>query len=383
MAGKQLSYDYLNQKRDLSDAFLQVIQKAPVVRALLGDMSVEATNKKHEWLEDVVSPKAWTVNATRNLAGAKLTLVTTAAIEVGMVLGFETAAGVSKTVQLEVTAIDSGTVLSVSVYGGTTDVQLVATDAVFLVGKPKNESTSPDPNDGYEPTTEYNYTQIFDRTAKVSKTAEFETKYGLLQKTLDYQISRHLLDMGYEMNNAMIYGTRVERDLTNPGSMGGLLSYLENGTGNQIDAASAALTTGLLNDAFETGTGNGADNLSTILCNSNQARKISAFNTSGNNPVVMRDDNRAGNYVLEFVSDLPIAGGLISRVVVDRNFPKDKIAIIDTSRIGLVPMSGRNFSDENAAGNGDDFFAKRVLGEFTMQMKNASESHMLIHTLLP
>ena len=50
---------------------------------------------------------------------------------------------------------------------------------VTLVGRPKNESTSATADDGYEPEAKYNYTQIMDRTAKVSKTSVEIDKYGI------------------------------------------------------------------------------------------------------------------------------------------------------------------------------------------------------------
>ena len=120
MAGKQLSYDYVNVKRDLSDAFQEVVQQNPVLRTLIGEGGLQATATKHEWLEDVVSPQTWTVDATRLVGGATLDVVDATGIVVGMVLGFEDVTGTSKTVQLVVTNV-VGNTLDVSVYGGTTD----------------------------------------------------------------------------------------------------------------------------------------------------------------------------------------------------------------------------------------------------------------------
>lgn len=383
---EEMSYDYANPKRDLLDAFLAIVQSKPVLRSLIGELGFVATATKHEWLEDVVSPKGWTVNGTRSIAGASLTVVSTTGMKVGMVLGFQTAAGISKTVQLIVTSITSGTVVAVSVYGGTTDVALAATDLTFLVGTPKGESTSAIPDDGTEPSDIFNFTQIFDRTAKVSGTAQATNKYGL-PNTIEYQIQRHLKDLAYELNTAMIHGTRVQRTGTaagTTGSMGGILYYLENGTGNKVDAASATITQDILNNAFELGVQNGADNLKTLLCNTDIARAISAMNASGNNPIVQRDDTRTGNYVMDFVSDLPIAGGLISRIIVEPAFPRDKVALLDTSKIGLLALQNRSFRSFDAKGSdADDFIAERVIGEYTMEMKNASESHVLIENLLP
>lgn len=388
MAGKQLSYDYVNLKRDLSDAFEIILKDIPIVSALMGSPligldgePVIAKATKHEWLEDTAAPKTFTVNGTRSIGAGTLVLVSTTGVKAGMVFAFESATGASETVQLLVDSVTNGTDLAVSVYASSTDVELVATDVAKLIGSPKNESTSPSPDAGYEPGTAHNFTQIFDRTAKISKTSEAVGIYGI-EQTMNYQVQRQLIDLAYEMNNAMIYGRKVERDGSNPGSMDGILSIMEAGSDNQLDASAADLSPTILNNAFEQGFGNGATRMNTILCNEKQARKISAFNTSGNNPTILRDEKTAGSYVINYVSDLPINGkGQISTIVVDPNFPKDKLLMLDISKIGLVPLKDRNFTDENAAGNGDDFFARRVLGEFTLQLRNADESHMEITNL--
>jgi len=256
---------------------------------------------------------------------------------------------------------------------------LVATDVAFLIGSPKNESSDPSADSGYEPTAKFNYTQIFDRTAKVSKTSEAVKIYGI-ESALNYQVKRQLMDLAYEMNNAIIYGRKVLRDGSNPGSMDGILAILEAASGNQVDASAADITPSLLNDAFEQGFANGATSMRTLICAENQARKISGFNVAGNNPIVTRDERVAGSYVTSFVSDLPIGGqGQISQIVVDPNFPKDKIVLVDTNDIGVVPL--RSFTDENAAAPGADYYSRRVLGEYTLELRNAATKHMVIKNL--
>jgi hypothetical protein len=54
---------------------------------------------------------------------------------------------------------------------------MLAGSIVYLMGRPKNDSTDASADNGYEPITEYNYTQIFDRTAKVSLTSVEIPKY--------------------------------------------------------------------------------------------------------------------------------------------------------------------------------------------------------------
>ena len=373
MAGKQLSYDYQNDKRDLGDVFEQIIKSRPVLTNIFS-VGGKATNTKHEWLEDIVAPKSWTLNAGYTAADGLMTLVSTTGIKVGDVLQFEKTTGARSTFNAIVTTVTSSTEIAISTYGSTTDEDLASGAIVTLLGRPKNESTEASADNGYEPTTAYNYTQIMDRTAKVSLTSIEIPKYGI-GGALNYQVERQLTDIAYELANTAINMPRVERDSSNAGTMGGFMRFLKQGTGNVVDASSAALSQTILNNAFEVARANGADNLTTIACHPLQARKISAFNTTGDNPMIMRDETVAGSYVTRYVSDQ----GDVVNIVADRNFNKDEVAIIDPTKITLVPM--RRFQDKDATPAGADYVARRIIGEYTLEVKNASNSHVYIKDL--
>jgi len=59
---KELSFDYNNLKRDLSDVFSVIVKSKPVLSTLIPMDGEVATATKHEWLEDVVSPKSWVLD---------------------------------------------------------------------------------------------------------------------------------------------------------------------------------------------------------------------------------------------------------------------------------------------------------------------------------
>lgn len=375
---KQLSYEYVNVKRDLSDAFQQVIQESPVLREMIR-IEGQATNTKHEWLEDVVSPQQRTIKAGNNYTAADgvIELTSNVGVKVGDILEFELASGAMATLKAKVTAVNAnGEQISISVYGGSVDQNMAAGTKVFLLSRPKNEATEASADNGYEPSVEYNYTQIFDRTAKVSLTSLEVPKYGI-GGALDYQVSRQLLDIAYEMNKTMLRQARVQRSSTEAGTMGGIMWFLKEAAGNSVDANAAAITPSLINDAVEKAKANGATWLSMILCHPTQARKISAFNQSGNNPVVERRDTTTGSYVTTFVSDQ----GDVMTIVADRNFAKNEVAVLDPSKVALVPLQNRQFQDKDATPNGADFVARRIIGEYTLQVKNAAEAHAYIYDL--
>lgn len=378
MSGKQMSYDYVNDIRDLSDNFMQVIKASPVLSTMISVNGV-AKNTKHEFLEDVVSQMTRTIKAaTPYVIGAgEITLTSNVGTKVGDVLEFELTTGAMGTLFAKVTAVDvGGEKISISVYGGSTDQNMAAGTIVNLQSRAKNEGTEAIADNGYEPSTEYNYTQIFDRTAKVSLTSIEIPKYGI-GGALNYQIDRQLMDIAYEMNRTMLRSPRVQRTSSIAGTMGGIMWFLQAATGNKVNATGAGISQTLINDAFEIAGLNGANGIAVLLCNPVQARKIAAFNVAGNNPVVQRTDTTTGSYVTTYVSDQ----GNVVTIVADRNFDKDKVALLDMSKITLVPLQNRQMQDKDATPAGADYVARRIIGEYTLEVKNASTSHAYIYGL--
>lgn len=377
MAGKQLSYDYQNDIRDLSDVFMQVVQKSPVLSEMIRVEGV-AKNTKHEWLEDVVSQVQRTIDSDYTIADGTITLVSNEGVKIGDVLEFELPTGATGTLLAKVTDVDTvgGTDIDISVYGGSTDEDMLTGTIVYLQSRAKNEATEASADNGYEPNVEYNYTQIFDRTAKVSLTSLEVPKYWI-GGALDYQVDRQLMDIAYEMNRTMLRSPRVQRTSSVAGTMGGIMRFLKQATGNSVDASGAGIDATLINNAFEIANSNGANGITMLLCHPVQARKISAFNTAGNNPVVERRDTTTGSYVTTFVSDQ----GNVVTIVADRNFSKDEVALLDPTKVALVPLQNRQFQDKDATPAGADFVARRIIGEYTLQVKNAGDSHAYIYGL--
>ena len=365
-----LSYSYQNIKRDLSDAISLVSQAEPTLISLVTVGGEPARATKHEWLEDVLEPEGDTLSAAVDASATSLSVADGTKFVEGMVLAFEGYDEIMK-----VTAVSGNTLTVVRGYGGTTPEAMAAGTEIKIVSRPRPEATDPGDDRTREPGVEWNQTEIFDYTVKVSKTAQAIKIYGI-DNLINYQVNNALKILSRRMNNALIYGRRVQRAANEPGSMGGILQFVGQAGGNVFDAAGASLTSELLNDAIEEIVRKGG-RPNVLLANTVQARKISAFNVA--NLQIERSDTTAGNVVYRFVNDLPM--GIITTIVVDINFPKGKLAILDTSRIRVCPLEGRGMSDEDATPPGADYIGRRVLGEYTAEIKNAKEAHGLITNL--
>ena len=371
------SYEYQNKVRSVVEVFDQLRQSYPTLISLIPN-GVMTTSTKEEWLEDSLTPTSTTITSfDTDGDGTGINVASTAGMRAGAILRFTTSADVSRTEQVQIASVDSTTALTVTRdYGSTTGVTLVVGDKVFLLSSPLNEKSEAGTSSGQEPDMVYNYTQIFERIADISRTAQAVKKYGI-EDALDEQVQVKLTEIMRELNNAAIYGRRVERTSSVNGTMGGLLQYMESGN---IETTGGGITSAIINNMLESIFNDGGfSNNYALLCAENQARKISALNTSGSNPMVQKveSDRNLGGYISTFTGDLPVMDGFQAKIVVDPNFPKDQVAIVDMNRIELAWLTDSELRDFDATPNGYDGFKRRVLGEATIRIKNGKEAHAL------
>ncbi len=371
------SYDFQNLTRDLSPQFNVLIASQP---ALISQVRVgaAATNTKHEWLEDQLTPTSSAIASfDTDGDGTGINVASTAGFSAGDIVRTTSSTGVTQSEYLRIASVDSSTELTVvRDYGGTAGVTLDVGDIIVLVSSPKNESTEASQTVGAgEATVEYNYTQIEDAVAKISKTAQAVRQYGV-ENALNYQVERQMLGLSRRLNNALIHGVKVERTSSVSGTAGGFLSLMSGGNSTNVAGAITATT---INNAFESIYDDGAFSSNYVIaCAENQARKISAFNTSGSNPVVSMPfgTTSTGGFVQTFVSDLGAAQGFTARVFVDPNMPKDQVAILDMDRVEINYL--RPLTDEDATPAGADYWQRRLLTEFTFTIRDADKAHALL-----
>lgn len=371
------SYEYQNTVRSVIEAFDQLRISYPTLLSLV-PTGPNSSAYKDEWMEDSLSPVATTIGSfDTDGDGTGINLVSTTGMRAGALLRFTTAADVSRTEIVQIVSVDSTTDLTVTRdYGSSTGETFVVGDKVFLVSSPINEKTDAGDEAGQEPDMAYNYHQIYERVASISKTAQAVKKYGLAN-ALDYQVQVKLTEIMREMNSNLIYGRRVIRASGVQGTAGGLLQFMESGN---IETTGGAISETILNNMmesiFEDG---GFSNNYVILCAENQARKISALNTAGSNPVVQKEntDRSLGGYISNFVGDLPVQTGFMAKIVVDPNFIKDQVAILDMNNVEIAWLEDRSISDEDATLPGGDYFKRRILGEGTFRIKNGTKAHAI------
>lgn len=370
MASQEFSYDFVNVKRDLTDVVNTIVRGSQTLLSLV-PITGEAVSTKHEWLEDIIAPVGDTLNEDLDDSETGVDVVDGTKFSANQIIAFE---GYDEL--MKVTGVSTNTLTVVRGYGSTTPEAISTGTDIKIISKPAAESSNPGSGSGWEPSVAYNYPQIFEDTAKASGTTQNTALYGIANE-LDRQVSIKTTQLTWDLNNALIYGRRVQRSASQNGTMGGLLQFVNAGGNVNANTGSAVdVTPEMINDLLETIYKAGG-RPTAIVCNTFQARQISAFNAS--KLVIPQTSNVTGGYVAQFISDLPI--GLVSTIIVDTSFPKNQLALVDLTKIAVIPYRNRAFSDFDATLPGADYVARRILGEYTCEIRNPSSAFGLIKNL--
>lgn len=374
---QQTSDLFQNKLRSFDAELAVLIAQQPSLISLLASPAADGrvairsrstvTQHRHEFTELAMSPEQFEVNGAHTYGDTTLSLVdATGAVE-GMILAFEGTDELARVSQV------AGSVITVARgYGDTTKKAPLADGMlVRVVSIPRPEGSDPDPDANKVASVNYNFTEIFDDTYKVSGTT-VNTDLGGIQSIINTNAMQSMLKVTRRLNMATIYGYRVQRSQTERGSMGGILQFVTN----KINAAGQALSQKIINDGIETIFSNGGAPTA-LVCNTNQARRIAAF--YANQLLVLRGDETSGSSVQQFQSDLP--NGVITTIVVEPNFPRTKVGILDMNKIYLEFMQGRGLMEKDATLPAADAISRRLLCEATLEVLNGDAAHAIIENL--
>jgi len=359
--------NFANPARDLTPALEVINQNSTGLLSLIG-IGPPVSVTKHEWSDDVLAPELDALGDDILVGDTTVPVTDGTRFVVGEVIVVQEHGEC-----MRVTAVTGNDLTVVRGYGGTTAAGHSAGAAVRIVSRPRHESTDPGDDGITNPSNWYNQTEIFDLTAKVSKTAMAVQTPLDMGNPMDRALMQHMAILQSRMNSAAIHGARVVRSAGVEGSMGGILWWLRQAGTVTSPAGGAAIGLTRIQDVMESIMGRGGM-VNTLVCNTNQARKISAL--WQNKVQVLRTETTTGNQILEVQGDIP--GGGAARIVVDTSFPKTIVALLDSTRISLRPLAGRAVGSTDATPPGADYVGSRILGEYTLEVRNHREAHGLI-----
>jgi len=349
--------------------------ETPLLDAL-GDPMREATSTHHEWLEDELLPNKDAINDST---------YSDPSTDTDFVVDNGSRFRVGDQIQVEgseelmlVTGINSNTLTVVRGYAGTTAEDLADNQVINILGNAALEGADK-PNARFTNRSRCgNYTQIFTATVEVSGTDMAASQLGLADE-MDYQKQERLRELIRDLENTVVNGGEPTSNPEGSGSvrrsMKGVIQHLST---NVFHTGDSGFPTGtgldedkinyVLRQIWESSNGN----VDLIVVGGFQKRKINAF--SANSRTYGANDTTFTDMISIYESDFGVC-----RIVTTRWMPQDAALLLDSSRINVLPLAGRNFHFKPLA-SGGDYECGELIGEYTVELKNEA-AHGLIRDL--
>lgn len=318
---------------------------------------------KVEWIEeDLLTPRT-------TLAATAVTADTFIVVASGDTLRFST----GDTIRID------AEVLRITGYGSTTDSLTVtrafaATTAaqhsnaavVIGVGTALPEGSDPEASRFKDRSKLFNMTEIFGPWAvKVSGTREAIVQYGVTSE-FDKQVANRTRELFVGIEQAIIYGVRLDDTSNFWRQMGGLLYYITtnvDSTTTDITQESALLTQ--LQASYDVG-----GLVDTLVMGSTQKRKVSSYSSSAVR--FTRSERIRGQVVDVYESDFGVCDMVLDRFVrkADLIGIEKQFISVETLRPAMVEMLAKTGDSINA----------QILCEKTLKVRN-EKRHMRFSAL--
>lgn len=362
------TYDFQDQVRDLEEGISLIINDAPTLLGLIGLNGERLTQTKFEWMSDNLNSNRATVKTAATETDTDITVADGDGEKFRV-----NAIVVADEEYMKVTAINGDVITVQRGFDGTTAAAIAAGAEIRIVARPQLQGAGVGQDEGHDRYTDYNFTQIIERYAAVSNT-QMAVKTANVANELNYQVELRLKELSREFNDWLIYGRRVQGTKGTPSMTGGLLYFAEKKGSFKKNMAGAELDAKSLNDLMEQVYLRGG-NVNTILTNTAGARQISKL--ASDTIRTERADTTTGHRISTVVSD--IVGGGEAIIVVDPNFPKNKIALFDRNILSMHAL--RPLYDVDASVAGADFVARQIRGEYGVRVKNANEKIAILENI--
>lgn len=320
----------------------------------------------YEWLMDTYLPRSTTA-ADTGLTSTSSTTVVNVATATGVYFQ------VGDVIQVDseymwVSAISTDALTVTRDYDGTQATH-ASTSAVYIRYNARLEGAAAGDSGWTEPTTGYNYSTIYQKTVKVSRTKALLQHYGI-DDIAEREIDKAMDELMMKLNLQLYHGVRAVGTSSTPRSSGGLGTFI---TTNPSSASSAALTEKMIHDEIQQCFDAGGDPR-LILCNSWAQRKLNSFYEGFVR--TERDESRGGIFVNKMIN--PVAGGEID-VVLDRHCPTNYLWLLDPKLVGYITLD--DFFYEELGKTADTERYGQVVGEYGLVVA-FEKAHSNVNTFL-
>jgi hypothetical protein len=347
----------------------------------LGEPARAAMSTIHEWLEDTLLPNTDSVNDT-SISNPTTETTFTVANGSRFQVGDQIMLAEKPEVML-ITSIATNNLTVVRQYGGSPSASLVNGNVINIIGNAALEGDDAPTARFTNRVRKQNYTQIFTVAIDISGSQLAASAIGV-DDELDYQKQERLRELLRDLENCVINGVAAganpQGDVSTRRTMRGIIPALltnafvpgaggipaGGGTGNDL------LTEEMLNTAMRLVWEQSSGRIDTIVCGGFQKRQINGFIAASQR--FAEDASTFSQMVDVYESDFGIC-----RVVMSRWVPRDVVLLLDSSRLSVLPLSGRSFHYKPLAATGDAENGQ-VIGEYTLELRN-EKAHAVISNL--
>lgn len=357
---------------DLREQVDQILLDDTQILNVLGiDYGSPVDQTKHEWDEDELNPNSVKAAAAGALTTASTVLLISASESSRITAGTLLKDALSG--KYEVLQVTARTGVSATVTRGynATSAEAHANSASYdIIYTPRPEGMDGPKDESVARTRSYNFTTILSKGVRLTGTAQ-AIKHNGISNEEAYQVDKRLRELMRDLDSAIIKSIRssTRHSDTVYGTMGGLIDYIKHASGGNTNSTAETITPSVINAMAKQIYDDGGQG-DILLVGAVQGQKINGFDKEYRRSTM--DTRRVGFTVTEFLTDL----GVPLRVVIDRWMPVDCAMILDSTRIAIKPMVGRSFFIEALAKTGD-FTASQIVGEYTMEVRQAAKAHAI------
>ncbi|AQQ09776.1 hypothetical protein L21SP3_01589 [Sedimentisphaera cyanobacteriorum] len=362
---------------DVSDVIGIVSPYETPLLSEIGDPQREARSTYHEWLEDSLLANSDVIN------DQDITMPGSCPeFDVADISKFRINDQIQPEGSSEVMLVigKTGSTLNVTRgYGGTSAEPIEDGQRINIIGPSAVEGEDFPESRFTARARQGNWTQIFTAGVEVSGSNMAADHIGIAEE-MDYQKQMRLRELLRDLENTVINGAMAQSSPAGTASqtrtMRGIIRHIQTnifqaGSGDVPDGD--VLTENMLNWALRQIWEKSCGNVDMIVAGGAQKRRINSFLEGSRwyGP----EDTRVRSGVQMYESDFGVC-----RVILSRWVPSGTILLLDSSRVSVMPLTGRSMHFKPLASSGD-YERGELIGEYTLELKN-QQAHGIITGLV-
>lgn len=361
------------QVRDISDVLADALYyDLHFLGAVDVDFGSPVMDIVHYWNEDALNADTVTVTASHASTDTSIALTSGQGVRahVGDLLYQTDVANTTEVMQI--TAISTDTLTVTRAYNSTTAASFAAT-AQFALIRAESEGSDIGADKSLSPAVLTNYTQIFSAEDLKVTGSQLARRMATtqMQDFIARQLSNRAIETKINLTRAFLYSEKSASAGSDTvyRTMAGIRSQINAATGI-TDSTSAALSYSNLNSTNKSVVNNGVFP-DLLVIGTDLVGSVAGIDSSNRR---LLESDRVAGYV---VQEILLNQGNSVRVVVDPRVKTGDAFLLSSERFHALPMNGRGMF-VIAAVDFTDAKKRRVLAEWTCELRNAGKAHAYI-----